>query len=145
MIMAKYSLGSTPDTMVNDYLDCITCLENMGEEGLGYIFFLWMVALGILLEVNKEELKRLACIIENKKIEDALIDFLLKACNIEWQHYINTYQKENPYSKTAEIIEIALHNKDKEEASKRLQKYMDKERFKGHYYYEWRNAQKEPC
>ena len=144
MIMAKYSLGSTPDTMVNDYLDCITCLENMGEEGLGYIFFLWMVALGILLEVNKEELKRLACIIENKKIEDALIDFLLKACNIEWQHYRNTYQKENPYSKTAEIIEIALHNKDKEEASKRLQKYMDKEWFKGHYDYEWRNAHKEP-
>jgi len=34
--------------MINDYLDNITYLENMGEEEIGYIFLLWMVGLGIL-------------------------------------------------------------------------------------------------
>jgi len=49
----------------------------MGEEEIGYIFLLWMVGLGILLEVDKEELKKLAKVIERRKTEDALIDFLL--------------------------------------------------------------------
>jgi len=57
------------------------------------------------------------------------MDFLLKA---------SKYEKKNPYEKTAEIIKIALHDKDKEAASKRLEK------FKGHYDFGWRNAHKEP-
>jgi len=31
-LRAKYSLGNEPDAMINDYLDNITYLENMGEE-----------------------------------------------------------------------------------------------------------------
>ncbi|MCU5462439.1 DUF1911 domain-containing protein, partial [Bacillus cereus] len=46
------------------------------------------------------------------------------------------------YAKTREIIELA--QTDKKEASKRLQTYMEKEWFKGHYDYEWKNAHKEP-
>jgi len=37
-LRAKYSLGNEPDAMINDYLDNITYLENMGEEEIGYIF-----------------------------------------------------------------------------------------------------------
>jgi len=36
-----------------------------------------MVGLGILLEVDKEELKKLAKVIERRKTEDALYRFLL--------------------------------------------------------------------
>jgi len=143
-LRAKYSLGNEPDAMINDYLDNITYLENMGEEEIGYIFLLWMVGLGILLEVDKEELKKLAKVIERRKTEDALIDFLLKSCDIGWNHSTTKYEKKNPYEKTAEIIKIALHDKDKEAASKRLEKYMGKEWFKGHYDFGWRNAHKEP-
>jgi len=32
MLLAKYSLGNHPDTMIDDYLDNITYLENCGEE-----------------------------------------------------------------------------------------------------------------
>jgi len=37
MLLAKYSLGNHPDTMIDDYLDNITYLENCGEEEAGYI------------------------------------------------------------------------------------------------------------
>jgi len=75
-----------------------------------------MVSLGILLEVDKKDLKRLACAIEKQKIEDALLDFLLKACDIGWNHNTSRYERKNPYAKTAEIIQMALHDKDKERA-----------------------------
>ena len=73
-------------------------------------------------------------------IQDALIDFLLCASDIGYTKITNNYFKENPYAKTREIIELA--ETDKKEASKRLQKYMEKEWFKGHYDYEWKNAHK---
>jgi len=67
MLTAKYSLGSHPDEMIEDYLNGIEYLENVGEEKVWYIDLLWMLSLGILLEVDKQDLKRLACVIEKQK------------------------------------------------------------------------------
>jgi len=40
---------------------------------------------------------------------------------------------------------MALHDKDKERASKRLQQYVEKEWIKGHNDLDWKNAHKEPA
>jgi len=53
--------------------------------------------------------------------------FSFKACDIGWNHNTSRYERKNPYAKTAEIIQMALHDKDKERASKRLQQYVEKE------------------
>jgi len=50
----------------------------------------------------------------------------LKSCDIGWNHSTTKYEKKNPYEKTAEIIKIALHDKDKEAASKRLENTWEK-------------------
>ena len=144
ILIAKYSLGSHPDEMIEDYLNGIEYLENVGEEKVWYIDLLWMLSLGILLEVDKQDLKRLACVIEKQKKEDALMDFLLKACDIGWNHNTSEYERKNPYAKTAEIIQMALHDKDREKASKRLQQYIEKEWVKGHNDLDFKNAHKEP-
>ena len=144
MLTAKYSLGSHPDEMIEDYLNGIEYLENVGNAEPWYVDVLRMVSLGILLEVDKKDLKRLACAIEKQKIEDALLDFLLKACDIGWNHNTSRYERKNPYAKTAEIIQMALHDKDREKASKRLQQYIEKEWIKGHNDLDFKNAHKEP-
>jgi len=144
ILIAKYSLGSHPDEMIEDYLNGIEYLENVGNAEPWYVDVLRMVSLGILLEVDKKDLKRLACAIEKQKIEDALLDFLLKACDIGWNHNTSRYERKNPYAKTAEIIQMALHDKDKERASKRLQQYVEKEWIKGHNDLDWKNAHKKP-
>jgi len=141
-IIAKYSLGEKINTMVEDFENAITDLENKGEREVGYINLLWMISLGILLETDKKNIVRLAKLVEIENIKDSVIDFLLCASDIEYTKITNVYFKENPYAKTREIIELA--QTDKKEASKRLQTYMEKEWFKGHYDYEWKNAHKEP-
>jgi len=144
MLTAKYSLGSHPNEIIEDYLNGIEYLENVGNAEPWYVDVLRMVSLGILLEVDKKDLKRLACAIEKQKIEDALMDFLLKACDIGWNHNTSEYERKNPYAKTAEIIQMALHDKDREKASKRLQQYIEKEWIKGHNDLDFKNAHKEP-
>lgn len=106
------------------------------------IYMLWMISLGILLETDKKNIERLKKIVDKKNMNDAVIDFLLCASDIGYTNITNRYYKDNPYAKTREMIELA--QTDKKEASKRLQTYMEKEWFKGHYDYEWKNAHKEP-
>jgi len=141
-IRAKYSLGDDISTIEEDFHNAINDLEHTGTREVGYISLIGMISLGILLETDKKNIERISELVEKKEINDAVIDFLLCASDIGYTKITNDYYKENPYAKTKEIIELAQN--DKKEASKRLQKYMEKEWFKGHYDYEWKNAHKEP-
>ncbi|EEL39739.1 hypothetical protein bcere0020_27920 [Bacillus cereus Rock3-29] len=141
-IRAKYSLGEEISVIEEEFHNAIYDLENTGSREIGYLSLIWMISLGILLETDKKNIERLKKIVDTKNMNDAVIDFLLCASDIGYIKMTNRYYKENPYAKTREIIELA--QTDKKEASKRLQTYMEKEWFKGHYDYEWKNAHKEP-
>ncbi|MGH1041206.1 hypothetical protein COE92_01545 [Bacillus wiedmannii] len=141
-IRAMYSLGEDISKMEVYFYNAIDDLEQTETSKVGYIYMLWIISLGILLETDKKNLERLKKIVDKKNMNDAVIDFLLCASDIGYTNMTNRYYKENPYAKTKEIIELA--QTDKKEASKRLQTYMEKEWFKGHYDYEWKNAHKEP-
>src|SRR5699024_8318713 len=141
-VRAKYSLGEQVDTIKTGFENAISDLENVGSKKVGYIKLLWMVALGVLLETDKQNMKRLAEIVKNQGMNDFVIDYLLCASDIGWTTINQTFFKEAPYTKTKEIIELAQI--DKKAASERLHTYMEKEWFQGHYDYEWRNAHKEP-
>ena len=141
-IRAIYSLGEDIGAMEVYFYNAMDDLEHTGTSQVGYIYMLWIISLGILLETDKKNIERLKKIVDKKNVNDAVIDFLLCASDIGYTNMTNRYYKENPYAKTREIIELA--QTDKKEASKRLQTYMEKEWFKGHYDYEWKNAHKEP-
>ncbi|WP_205448494.1 PoNe immunity protein domain-containing protein [Clostridium botulinum] len=141
-ILAMYSAGMPVEPLNEEFEYTIVCMENYGEHRIGYLYLLWMISLGILLETDKKNIERLSKLVEKENIKDLVIDYLLYVSDIGWNKITSIYYKENPYSKIREIIELA--EKDKSEASKRMQKYMEKEWFKGHYDYEWKNAHKEP-
>ncbi|PFM10169.1 hypothetical protein COC45_24640 [Bacillus cereus] len=141
-IIAKYSLGEAIHTIEGDFDNALIDLGHIGKREVGYLNLIWMISLGILLETEKKNLVSLAKLVEKENMNDAVIDFLLCASDIGYTNMTNRYYKENPYAKTREMIELA--QTDKKEASKRLQTYMEKEWFKGHYDYEWKNAHKEP-
>ncbi|MEI3611236.1 PoNi-like cognate immunity protein [Pseudogracilibacillus sp. SO30301A] len=141
-VRAKFSIGKNVHTIEKDFEEAINDLENIGRKEVGYLNLLWTISLGILLETDKLNMERLAKVIESQNVEDFVIDYLLCASDIGWTKIRNTYDKEIPYAKTKEIIELA--EADKKGASKRLQTYMENEWFQGHYDYEWRNAHKEP-
>lgn len=140
-ILAKYSLGEDVSLIEDDFLHAIYDLERTGTKTVGYIHILWMISLGILLETDKRNIEKLGKIAAEKNIQDSLIDYLLCASDIGWTSITSSWEKENPYSKTREIIELA--KTDAAKASQRLQTYMEKEWFRGHYDYEWKNAHKE--
>lgn len=141
-IRAKYSLGDDIREIEGDFHSAIDHLEHTGTREIGYVFMLWVVSLGILLETDKRNLERIGKIVEEKEVNDALIDYLLCASDIGWAKMTNAYCEESPYAKTREIIELA--EIDQGAASERLQTYMEKEWLTGHRGYGWKNAHKDP-
>src|SRR5699024_9119531 len=122
--------------------DAVQDLEKSEKEGIDYLSLLWMVSLGILLETDKENIKRLSEIIKKQQLNDFVVDYLLCACDIGWTYISNSFDKEIPYANTKEIVELV--ETDKAAASERLFTYMEKEWFQGHYDFEWKNAHNEP-
>src|SRR5699024_10957081 len=139
---AHYSLGDPVDILHKGFTEAIQDLEKSEKERIGYLNLLWMVSLGILLETDKENIKKLSEIIKKQQLNDFVIDYLLCACDIGWSHISNSFDKEIPYANTKEIVELA--ETDKDAASDRLFTYMEKEWFRGHYDFEWKNAHNEP-
>src|SRR5699024_9147096 len=139
---AHYSLGDSMNELNEGYTEAVQDLEKSEKERIGYLNLLWIVSLGILLETDKENIKRLSEIIKKQQLNDFVIDYLLCACDIGWTHISNSFDKEIHYANTNEIIELA--ETDIAAASMRLFTYMEKEWFRGHYDFEWKNAHNEP-
>lgn len=77
-----------------------------------------MIFLGILLEIDKENIIRLLKFVDKENIEDVVIDYLLCVSDIGWNKVRGVYDKENLYLKIKEIIEFV--EKDKSEVLKRM-------------------------
>src|SRR5699024_1249466 len=128
--------------LADGFIDAIQELVRTGDEDTGYLNILWMVALGVLLETDKQHIKRLSEIIKNQNVHDFVVDYMLCACDIGCTYSSNSFDNEIPYANTKEIVELA--ETDKAAASDRLFTYMEKEWFRGHYDFEWKNAHNEP-
>lgn len=141
-IRAMYSKGDLFEDFDNIWHEAVEALINIKEKKMGYLYLLWIVGIGILLEVPKDDMKKVEEVIKKDSIKDFVLQFLLDAYLDNSAYQELCFEKENPYKKVVEIVKLSFE--DKKEASKRLTKYMNDEWFKGHYDYEWRNAHKEP-
>ncbi|WP_258958801.1 DUF1910 domain-containing protein, partial [Bacillus wiedmannii] len=82
-------------TMEAYFYNALDDLEQTGTNNVGYIYMLWMISLGILLETDKKNIERLKKIVDKKNMNDAVIDFLLCASDIGYTKMTNRYYKDN--------------------------------------------------
>ncbi|WP_195980262.1 PoNi-like cognate immunity protein, partial [Clostridium butyricum] len=139
---AMYSRGDELKDFQEVWNNAVDALENLRKNTIGYLNLLWLVGIGILLEVPKEDMRKVEKCIKRQSTKDFVLQFLLNSY-LDCEDEIELcFEKENPYKKVVEIINLSFE--DKKKASDRLTKYMNSEWFKGHYDYEWKNAHKEP-
>lgn len=139
---AMYSRGDELKDFQEVWNNAVDALGNLKKNTIGYLNLLWLVGIGILLEVPKEDMRKVEKCIKRQSTKDFVLQFLLNSY-LDCEDDIELcFEKENPYKKVVEIINLSFE--DKKKASDRLTKYMNSEWFKGHYDYEWKNAHKEP-
>ena len=99
VLIAKYSAGSSPDELIEDYNNTILLISDGWEDSVvkfksgnkifdqymlnQYCYMVWMLSLGILLNVANNERIILKSLITKGGIKDELILFLLEALTKE--------------------------------------------------------------
>lgn len=142
LIKAKFSLGCPCSELETIYLEGIEVIEKIGYKGIGYVNFVQYFSLGILLEVSSAKLGVLVKIADDEELDDNLFDYFTKFCGFNRNICSTKYQKENPYSKTKDIIVNAVTSD--EYASLMLVDYITNSWLKGHADFEWTTAHKRP-
>ncbi len=141
VIRAKYSLGLPCKELEDIYLEGLGVVYDLGFTTIGYVNYLQYFALGILLETDKDEMKRLVKKADEEKLDDLIFDFLVFSYGLKRSMASSKYQKEKPYKLLTEIIELSFHDKDA--SAEKLKEYMQVKWLRGHADYGWVNAHKE--
>ena len=132
---AKYSLGLDCKELEELYTKAIVYIKDLKYNQVYYIKTLWFLALGILLEVPKEEFKVVVDMIDEAKVDDILLDYLANAYGVKRSYISTGFEKKRPYEDTKNIWMLAVS--DMEQANKALEKYVLKDWLAGHSDYGW--------
>ena len=144
---AMYSLGEKIEDLCPYFDISVKGLENSYQSmfyntgfciNYNYDALLDLISIGILLEIDDNTMKVIADGARFYHANDALVDFLLSAYDIGWEHCTGKFYLPRPYQYTKDIIRTA--QEDKEEASRLLEEYVKKKWLSGNGY---KNAHKE--
>ena len=136
-LIAMYSEGRNLDDIKSYYSSNVLdyCKNGWFENsGGGYTSMLWMLSIGIMLEINQPEFRILTNLVKENNLNDYLLNLLISYRIPNWDMNTEKFVFYRPYNIFSEIITLS-----KEQAVKRLEKYLNKEWYQGNkdiYWYE---------
>ncbi|MFV0305796.1 MAG: PoNe immunity protein domain-containing protein, partial [Moheibacter sp.] len=77
IIISKYSLGLPVMDLVEDYKQSIIFMKKGWRAESGYVQMVWMLSIGIMLEIEQEYFDKLVNLVERDSLQDYLVDFLI--------------------------------------------------------------------
>lgn len=137
---AIYSLGVAISEM-NSPFKKLTEIVNISwnKEG-SYVEILRILSIAIMLEIEDEELDKLAELVRRDDLKDYLVDFLIRYRKPDWKQQTETFEFDVPYKSLKEVIEFS--ETDKQKSVERLKVYLEKEWYKGHSDAGWYDSHK---
>jgi hypothetical protein len=150
MSLFKYTLSSLQATysqgrpvkelrpLLNSTIEHSTTVWN---QDYAYTQMVWMLSIGIMLEIDDEEFNKLIKLVESDNPNDYLIDQLIKYRKADWKAESNDFKFPKPYMKIKDVFDSAL-NRNKEEAIENLTSYVDKAWYKGNSDTGWYDSHK---
>ncbi|ATA92410.1 hypothetical protein CGC56_09720 [Capnocytophaga canimorsus] len=140
LFLAKYSCGYSIDELKTEFTEVLKWFFIAYNSESFYVQMVWMLSIGTMLDIDENTFEKLKGLVEKDNPNDFLVDFLLSS-KTDWQMKNTTFKFPEPYAALKEVIDLANDNQ-KEKATQRLKKYLDKEWYKGHSDTGWYNSHK---
>lgn len=104
--------------------------------GQGYIELIRILSLGVLLRIDKSQMKTLENKIRQENLNDYFVNFLLKAIDKEWEMTTQKFVFPNLYESVKSIIEA----KENQERIFLLKDYLENKWYRIHNETAWHNS-----
>lgn len=138
-ILAAYSAGEAISIIEKEYMRTLDYFIYDWEQSNSYVQMVWMLSIGIMLNVEQKDFIRLVECVQNDNPNDYLIDFLICSRVEDWPLH-NSFKFSKPYKALTAVIDLAKN--DKKQALELLLSYLQKEWYKGHADTGWYDAHK---
>lgn len=139
-IVTMYSMGENLEFIKSNYISTINVLEKCWTPYGYYVQMLWLLSIGIMLEYDNNVIHKLRVLIDMKEVKDRVYDVLLNYCFPERKEMADCVFDAMPYRAILEVSDLAKTNKT--QATKRLEKYLKREWYRGHSDCAWRDDHK---
>ena len=127
LLIARYSAGEEVEKLENDFMQLLNDMPLYWKGNSGYIDMLWMMALAILFDVNRERFGILSDLVIQYNRKDALLEFF-----VNYKMHGNIGQLKGdysfgfPYDKLTDIVA------NREKTVEKLKEYLEKYWYVGH-------------
>ncbi|WP_026907682.1 PoNe immunity protein domain-containing protein [Paucisalibacillus globulus] len=138
IINALYSSGAPLEEIKKLFSEVVNSMKKVWNSDSGYVEMVWMLSIGIMLNISKDKMAVLEEMVKEDGLEDYLIDFLLHYSNSNWDIQAKQFKFETPYKYLYKVFDA----KDKLEAESNLKKYLIKEWYSGHNDTGWYDTHK---
>lgn len=103
-MIAQYSAGESIETIRKSYKKTLQYSEKIWKPNSSYVDCLWLVSIGVLLDISADEICLLNHIVKKNSKEDKLISFFMEYLNKE-KNSDQCFFMALPYKKLDEYIE----------------------------------------
>jgi hypothetical protein len=137
IFIASYSRGDELSQMRSIFFEIIDFMQKGWDAQGGYVSLLWMLSVGVMLDIDQECLDAIINIKEENKISDGLLDSIIA---FKRQNYPVSEKVifPRPYQKIFQLI----NEDDNSNSLAQLINYVEKEWYKGHSDSYWFNSHK---
>jgi hypothetical protein len=140
IFLAKYSIGEDVQKVKKEYNSLIPLIEKNWKKSNGYVQMVWILSIGIMLEIEDSDFSKLVQIIEKDNPNDYLVDLLIHYRLPIWQGKSDSFMFKRPYQAIREIVSFSAI--DNLNGLERMKKYLLKEWYRGHSDSGWYDAHK---
>ncbi|MDQ0233117.1 PoNe immunity protein domain-containing protein [Metabacillus malikii] len=123
-----YSMGAPIEEIKLLYPEIIDILKKSWNKESGYVRILWMISIGIMLDVSQKYINQLKNLVTRFELQDYLLDFLLNKENSNRNDSNKGFTFSEPYSLLYDVINA----KSKNEAVEKLKYYLEEAWYNGH-------------
>ncbi|MED2790305.1 DUF1911 domain-containing protein [Bacillus wiedmannii] len=137
ILIAKHSMGEPIESLIDDYKLIAGKMEEFWDINL-YEDMLWMLSIGIMLEIDKNTFDILAKLVEKHKVNDFLYNFIIHYRNEEVNYQNGNWLFEKPFKS---LINVILCN-DNTKSCEFMKKYLLEQWYVGHNDMGWYECHK---
>ncbi|MFJ5772507.1 PoNe immunity protein domain-containing protein [Psychrobacillus sp. NPDC093180] len=138
VLKALYSSGAPLESIRILFPKVLHIMKQVWNSDRGYVQMVWMISIGIMLNIRKAEMRELEKMVAQDGVKDYLIDFLLGHFNKEWKGSTPNFKFKIPYQTFDSVINAA----NKEESLTHLKNYLSKDWYHGHQDTGWYDTHK---
>jgi hypothetical protein len=129
-----YSIGSSKEIITGSLLELLEVFQDLFKFDFGYGDYdtmIWTLSLCLLCDVGDEEFKRVISVLERDKVQDALLEMIIKHKLGSWPYSTGSVIQKHPYER-AQYLNSAADIKE----------YLNKIWYKGHDEAGWHDMHK---